>query len=170
MLAQPLDYEPDKCSPHPETTRHDYVDDDCGQCKLRKELRAKRGDLHGYLKRQNDNVELDTATRANRGPSPILLEESEEDFVLYKDEEDEHVNHAAASERNSGKSSESEEHTKNSDHQALRVIASGEVVYSHEDEGGERRKRDTTPGLDEEKELHFTGPPRRKRRPKWKII
>jgi len=153
-----------------ETTRHDYADDDCGKCKLRKELRARKEDLLDYLKRQDDDAELDATMHGKDEPSPILLEEIEEDFVLYRDEEDECQNHAAASGGNSGKSIEGEKDVDFSHHQALRIIDSGEMVYSHEEEDGERRKRDSTPGPNEEEELLVIEPPRKKRRPKWKTI
>lgn len=171
MLAQPLDDDLGKCSPHSETIRHDYVNDYCEKCKLRKELRAKRKDLLGYLKRQNDDVEPDTTLHDRKESSPILLDETKEDFVLYIDEQDQDRDQAldAALDIDLG-TIDGEKHITVSGNHALGIIDDGEIVYSHEEDDGEERKRDLTPGPDEEEELFVAVPPRKKRRPKWKTI
>lgn len=166
MLAQPLEDERGKCSPHFETTRHDYVDDDCGKCKVRKELKARREDLLGYLKRQDEGC--DTTMHEQDRPSPILLAQEEEDFVLYRDG-DEREDPAVTPALKTGNSLGTVEDLDSSGYQALRTISIGEIVYSQEEEDDWRRKRDSTPELDD-KEPPVTGPPRKTRRPKWKTI
>ena len=150
MLAESLENEIPKCWPRSPNTRHDYIQDDCEGCRLRKELNARNGRLSNYLERHKRNANVDATSQIQQqSTQPTKQTNLQEDFVLYTDaEEKEGPNPPAECKLMVENPVETEEIIILSYEQALRIIESGELVLEQE-ECDRSRKRASTPGLEE---------------------
>jgi len=139
MLAQPLESETTKCLPREQNTRHDYVDDDCEGCKLRRELGLRHERLLGYRRR----LEEGSGKRAvTRGDGDVVGKmDLQRDFVLYRDVDE--TGDTTLGVHNRQVSSEivgGQDEMPLSHDQALRTVESGELILDeeHEDARGLR--------------------------------